>query len=504
LPGDGGVDLQHLRRFAKTRDVPKVVWEAFEKARAEAVGNRGETGSTVFDLGSLSYSNALQGRDLAAGSGRVRETKVASSESNSIRESLTAASKDSVSRTASTLAQGKRSINSDTPEPESAGPSTQTELKTDPDVSTRSKLTISDSNTADEVGKELFLIVGSTNIISSATVTEELSSIVYDAVIFSIQVPRLAPTSQGQATLWSSQYWPTVYKKSNPFGPHPSIVSRAQQEIQSDVQKWMDIASEVARQGKLTGSGEEVGVVVVERKNGIGHCVAVAGDARWMAWPSKGAGNVTAHAAMRAIAMVADQLKMVDESEESASTVSTLAVQPLVKTVSTDQSNCTDLAWTVERETEKIAAEKVVQTGAESSTLDSRAVIWNTKRDTDVIFMYAEPEKQVDAANIFQDKPVLAAEKDGPDLSGMVAGYLCHELEIYCTHEPCVMCSMAILHSRFGKVIFQNGMPRTGGMCAEGDLGHGLFWRKELNWTLLAWQWVPRDSPKLEFADFHA
>ncbi|PMD56372.1 cytidine deaminase-like protein [Hyaloscypha bicolor E] len=318
LPGDGGVDLQHLRRFAKARDVPDAVREAFERARVEVLG-----------------------------------------------------------------------------------------------------------------ATELLLIVGSTNAISSAVVAEELSVIVNDAVIFSIQVPRLAPTSQEQATLWSSQYWPTVYKKSNPFGPHPSIVSRTEQEIHGEVGKWMDLASEVARQADGTGSGETVGVVIVERKNGIGHPVAVAGDARWVGWPSKGAGNVTAHAALRAIAMVADGVKATSESAQTFNAVSASVTQPEFK---------------------------------------------------------ADP-----------------ADQDHFDLSGTVAGYLCHDLEIYCTHEPCVMCSMAILHSRFGKVIFQYRMPKTGGMCADGDLGHGLFWRKELNWTLLAWQWIrSSNGQSFELADFHA
>jgi tRNA-specific adenosine deaminase 3 len=336
-------------------------------------------------------------------------------------------------------------------------------------------------------------------------VAEELSAIVNDAVIFSIQVPRLAPTSQEQATLWSSQYWPTVYKKSNPFGPHPSIVSRTEQEIHGEVEKWMDLASEVARQADGTGSGEAVGVVIVERKNGIGRPVGVAGDARWVDWPSKGPGNVTAHAALRAIAMVADGVKAANESEQTTSTVSASITQPEPKADPADQCICIGSTSTLQLETEKIAAEQVTKAGVESRPLDSQEVIWNTNPDTDVTLMYAGQEKQVDAGNIFQDKPVLDAERDHCDLSGTVAGYLCHDLEIYCTHEPCVMCSMAILHSRFGKVIFQHRMPKTGGMCADGDLGHGLFWRKELNWTLLAWQWIPSSSgQKLELADFHA
>jgi tRNA-specific adenosine deaminase 3 len=88
-------------------------------------------------------------------------------------------------------------------------------------------------------------------------------------------------------------------------------------------------------------------------------------------------------------------------------------------------------------------------------------------------------------------------------------------MELYVTHEPCVMCSMAILHSRFGRVVIGRGMGGTGGMMAErrrddcndcndcnehgggeegcgGDeagLRYGLFWRGELNWKVLCWLW---------------
>jgi tRNA-specific adenosine deaminase 3 len=520
LPGDGGVDLQHLRRFAKARDVPDAVREAFERARVEVLGGCGETTST--ESGSTqgrqadnsNFSNSLD----ASGHGvcAVEVGKVmpggmnfASSESNLVQESSSTALDDLGSRgmsDASLSAQGQEMIASDAPKSESVAPSAQSKPKGGPDAAAASIPTLADPRIkTDNIATELFLIVGSTNAISSAVVAEELSVIINDAVIFSIQVPRLAPTSQEQATLWSSQYWPTVYKKSNPFGPHPSIVSRTEQEIHGEVGKWMDLASEVARQADGTGSGETVGVVIVERKNGIGHPVAVAGDARWVDWPSKGPGNVTAHAALRAIAMVADGVKATSESGQTFNAVSASVTQPEFKADPADQCICNGSTSIMQLETEKIAAEQATKAGVESSPPDSQKVISDTKPNTDVTFMYAGQEKQVGVGNIFQDKAVLDTERDHCDLSGTVAGYLCHDLEIYCTHEPCVMCSMAILHSRFGKVIFQYRMPKTGGMCADGDLGHGLFWRKELNWTLLAWQWIrSSNGQSFELADFHA
>jgi tRNA-specific adenosine deaminase 3 len=254
-------------------------------------------------------------------------------------------------------------------------------------------------------------------------VIDDLSSTLETVTVCTIPVPLLAPTSQEQATLWTSTYWPTVYKKSNPFGPHFAVVAKAENDIREDVEKWMNMAEEVAKEVSITGSGEQIGVVVVERKEGIARPVVVAGDARWQDWPRSSSGNATAHAALRAIAMVAAGLKLREGIEQ----------------------------------------------GNEHAT---------------------EP----DGPLIFQDQPLGNFEQENYHPSTSTDGYLCHDLEIYCTHEPCVMCSMAFMHSRFGKVVFRQRMPRTGGMCADGELGHGLFWRKELNWQLLAWHWSCGDD----------
>lgn len=243
--------------------------------------------------------------------------------------------------------------------------------------------------------------------------------------LWTTNVPLLAPTSQAQAAQWSATHWPTIYKKNNPFGPHPSIVSRAENEITQDWTRWMKMAGEVGAEAKEHGIGEQIGVTVVYRSSKSAYALALAGDARWADGRDSKSGNVMAHAALRAIAMVARKVALSEQDSAKATTPSAL------------------------------------------DALEGQ---------------------------IFKDSPTLPLEKatygknDAPP-----GGYLCHNLEIYLTHEPCVMCSMAIVHSRFGRVIFGKRMPKTGSICGEiegpdAGLGHGLYWRKELNWSLLAWE----------------
>jgi tRNA-specific adenosine deaminase 3 len=112
---------------------------------------------------------------------------------------------------------------------------------------------------------------------------------------------------------------------------------------------------------------------------------------------------------------------------------------------------------------------------------------------------------------LFCDSPLTELEKRFYDKDNIASsGYLCVDLDIYITHEPCVMCSMAILHSRFKRCVIGRRMPFTGGMTADAlttkaggnngkgnGLGHGMFWRpSELNWKLLAWEWEAEDKDK--------
>ncbi|KAH6885898.1 cytidine deaminase-like protein [Thelonectria olida] len=284
----------------------------------------------------------------------------------------------------------------------------------------------------------IYIIIGEVkdfdreDIISAVSGIEGLEK---DVFISTIPIPLLAPTSQVQAAMWSSQFWPTVYRKNNPLGPHPSMVARGTDEIREDASLWMALAHRVALQAKEAGIGEAIGTVIVQREGGKAELVGLAGDARWHQESSNlflGDSNPMTHSVLRAISMVA---------------------QKLVRH-------------------ERRAANLPV----------------------------GVPNLEYDA---FQDAPLTELEKqcfvqEHPNKDG----YLCHSLELYCTHEPCVSCSMGILHSRMGRAVFCNHMPRSGGLSSDdrpdgGGRGLGLFWRRELNWSLMAWEWERENVPNL-------
>lgn len=283
----------------------------------------------------------------------------------------------------------------------------------------------------------IYIVIGEVKEFTREELVEALSPIEgMESELFfaTIPIPLLAPTSQVQAAMWSTQFWPTVYRKNNPLGPHPSVVARGSEEIMDSASVWMALAYRVAQQGKDTGIGEAIGAVIVQRDDDGARLVGLAADARWHQEPGgfEGLTLPLTHAVLRAISMVAQKL------------------------------------------------------------------VRHERRATGMVF--ESPNLEYDA---FQDQPLTDLEKqcfkqEHPNKDG----YLCHALELYVTHEPCVECSMALLHSRMGKVVYAKHMPRTGGLSSDdrpdgGGRGLGLFWRRELNWSLQAWEWECDSLPRL-------
>ena len=295
----------------------------------------------------------------------------------------------------------------------------------------RAEATRDEARTKQGVDSLHFLVCAASALSQEDVSTLVSSSTQCPCVLRIITVPVCPPISAEQAETWSREYWPTNYKKTNPYGPHHTIVARAEGEIATLVDFYMGLARSAGDAVTMISRGRNIGAVVVDRSDAQDPTVvAVAGDARWDlstdAMKSDN-GNVMGHAVMRAIGFVARKRQKLSENFQEA--------------VSDNSSTA------------------------------------------------------------FADDPLTDIERNVYNRDTLrPGGYLCLDLEIYLTHEPCIMCSMAILHSRFGRVVFQERMPRTGGLTAgagtsignaqASGLNYGLFWRPELNWKLLAWQWV--------------
>ncbi|RYP92412.1 hypothetical protein DL770_001512 [Monosporascus sp. CRB-9-2] len=356
-----------------------------------------------------------------------------------------------------------------------------------------------------------------------------------DIFVGIVPVPLLAPTSQVQANMWSQQFWQTVYRKNNPLGPHPSNICRTTTTVSRDASVWMTLAHQIAKKSQEAGYGEPIGAVVIRRtapgKADAGRATTVkedvtAPEATQSASVATGSLNgdtpnseVLMSDGGNTPSMCIDDNDNQTESVEGGN-LNAGGIGPDAQDADTPEFDAET------KETAQIVAiaadarwhqqEKIGHTGNPMAHAALRAISMVAQK---LVRAENRPPStaQVMEFEAFQDRPLLddeqtvfEAEHPCPD------GYLCHELELYMTHEPCTMCAMAILHSRMGRIVFRHRMPLTGGMCSEdrsndlcgadtsctqgpcgGGQGLGLHWRKELNWSMLGWEWENDEAERL-------
>ena len=269
--------------------------------------------------------------------------------------------------------------------------------------------------------------------------------------IFHTLVPTETPANQAQAKEWSVKHWPTVYNPASqpltnapPLATLRSTITELETDDARHVDTYMGLAKTIADESYSTGLGKRVGAVIVDpSKNSI---VAVGGDRRWLkdgmingsALPAMG--RPEHHALMRAIEFVA----MAERNRRSMKASNASITKEIL--------------------------------GSLTASEVKHSMPPNPAQATD-------EETLVDQMGALQ---VSSTPRAG--------GYLCTGLDLYISHEPCVCCSMAMLHSRFRTCVFESSMPGSGGLSGEqdtGGLGYGMFWRRELNWRTLAFQMKP-------------
>jgi tRNA-specific adenosine deaminase 3 len=296
---------------------------------------------------------------------------------------------------------------------------------------------------------------------------------------FNQVVPRHAPLSSEQADLWSERYWPTTYNPAAQLlqdAPPLHQLRRVQVEIDtSSATEYIQLAKQAGEGARLKGHGRGVGAVVVNPKTQ--QVIAVAGDGRW--WTSEQTssanpdltdceGRPEHHALMRVVAMVANKelrrrLRAGSHTRFASTCTESPGGEPL-----------TDL--------ERVYSEAVNSPLVLSPTTSNPA--------SPTFPAPISPTESIEnlASSLSSS---LSSFSIGSRMSRS-EGYLCSGLDLYLTHEPCVCCAMAMIHSRFRSCIFERRMPGSGALSARdtpASLGYGLFWRRELNWRVMTFQY---------------
>ncbi|KAF4151550.1 hypothetical protein CNMCM6936_003118 [Aspergillus lentulus] len=358
--------------------------------------------------------------------------------------------------------------------------------------------------------------------------------------LHTIRIPTQPPLNAKQAEKWTSTYWPVVYNPAAPratIAPPPQILNRALDSIQPEAGYYLALAEKVAEEAEKSGRGRRVGAVVVDPEilasidttddedgtRWTDAVVAVAGDARYsrreagalstselqvgpgppaaaQTYNSDLEGGPELHALMRAVEMIAQKRR----EEDCAASDTKPYLSPL-ESYFLSQSEVSPSASRSESQEPSPVPEKLLKTNSASPVVPT-------------------------TANTPPVAPV-AAPRIRPRAQG---GYLCTDLDVYLTHEPCLCCSMGMLLSRFRAVIFpRKGRMVTGGLASEPVVspacdpgpGHGpeaeleepeskakvqmggessdpttkrkyygLHWRKELNWRALGFEFVEDDG----------
>ncbi|KAL2808190.1 hypothetical protein BJX63DRAFT_42228 [Aspergillus granulosus] len=370
--------------------------------------------------------------------------------------------------------------------------------------------------------------------------------------LHTIKVPTLPPLSASQANKWTQDLWPVVYNPAAAratVSPPVQVLNRTREFISPDAGWYLSLAREVANEAYQSGRGRGVGAVVVDpeiverildaggdmEERWADAIVAVAGDARYSrreagrpsvadmhtgGGPNPAAegynadveGGPDLHALMRAAEIIAYKRRVGDPDAEN------------------DRPDLSPL-------------EEYFITQLDSTAPESKPETQDTDTDaTPVPEKYQKTGPDESQAIHITSASASASTAEISSTPGLrirpraQGGYLCTDLDVYLTHEPCVCCCMALLLSRFRSVIYpQTGRMISGGLASEpvikpvpvpesdiklereGTPQHiaqnaneahpkksrqyyGLHWRKELNWRALGFEFV-QDGVQDEIAE---
>ncbi|KAI5307450.1 tRNA-specific adenosine deaminase subunit tad3, partial [Ascosphaera atra] len=253
------------------------------------------------------------------------------------------------------------------------------------------------------------------------------------------------------AQTWSREWWPTQYNpaaQTSTNAPPPTYVAQVKESVQAGAGRYLALARRLGEEARAVGRGRGVGVVMVDPDAETGDggsdpwvaVVAAAGDARY--WEPEGA--------------------VLDQAD-----------------ITSDAKNGPD------GHPEHHAMMRGI-----AMVSEKRLVLNKTPTPDD-----AAPQDQQQQQSSPQTRtPPLTPLETQFTKYAKPPSYLCTGLDAYISHEPCIMCSMGMLLSRFRSVTFPRTREGTPGVALDPHDGYGLHWRRELNWRAVAFRFDEVDG----------
>ncbi|OCT71377.1 probable inactive tRNA-specific adenosine deaminase-like protein 3 isoform X2 [Xenopus laevis] len=227
---------------------------------------------------------------------------------------------------------------------------------------------------------------------------------------FLVYVPSRAPRNQKEQRLWL-EYWPSTYHAKGSAEESQRHVS---EEERTRIGRYMRIALEAARASQQRGR-KGVGAVVVDPRNG--QILAISSDR------TDEEGGPLLHACMVAIDMVAQK--------QGGGAYACLK----------EEDGELGIAGEKNADVRKIQFIQKAESGEKLQDMESG-------KDTE----QSDSQRNVaDQEEGTKRKRSEETTEEGP--------YLCTGYEIYVTREPCIMCAMALLHSRIFCVYYGSSTP---------------------------------------------